>query len=114
MCISVGTTPSSGARVNLAPRGRCVKRARLSLMAPGRSIDERRRQCDSGASCARPERRLVMCYEYDSYYLRARALEALRKMTPVADQITRPAAPAPDASVAPAPVPDPQPDTVPA
>jgi hypothetical protein len=55
-----------------------------------------------------------MCYEYDSYYLRARALEALRKMTPVADQIARPAAPAPDASVAPAPAPDPQPDTVPA
>ena len=55
-----------------------------------------------------------MCYEYDSYYLRARALEALRRKAPVADELAKPAEPAPAAEPPKADAPADRPETVPA
>ena len=55
-----------------------------------------------------------MCYEFDSYFARARALEALRRKTPVADEVAKPAAPKPAAQPEPQPAPVDKPDTVPA
>ena len=55
-----------------------------------------------------------MCYEYDSYYLRARALEALRRKAPVADELARPAEPAPTTEPPKTEVPVDRPETVPA
>jgi hypothetical protein len=55
-----------------------------------------------------------MCYEFDSYYLRARALDALRRKPKVVEDIQKPATTAP----APEPVkpqaPADKPETVPA
>lgn len=55
-----------------------------------------------------------MCYEYDSYYLRARALEALRRKTKVPDERTKPAEPKPAAQPAEPQTPVAKPETVPA
>lgn len=55
-----------------------------------------------------------MCYEFDSFYERARALEALRRKTKVADELAKPAAPEPAAEPVKPRVPEAKPDTVPA
>ena len=55
-----------------------------------------------------------MCYEYDSYYLRARALEALRRKTKVADELSKPAEPKPSAQPTEPQAPVAKPETVPA
>ena len=55
-----------------------------------------------------------MCYEFDSFYVRARALEALRRKTKVADEISKPAAPEPAAEPAKPQAPEAKPETVPA
>lgn len=55
-----------------------------------------------------------MCHEFESYYFRARALEALRRKTKVADELKRPAEPKPSAQPAEPQVPVAKPETVPA
>lgn len=56
-----------------------------------------------------------MCYEFDSYFARARALEALRRKTPVADEMAKPAAPKPATQPSePHQAPVDKPDTIPA
>jgi hypothetical protein len=55
-----------------------------------------------------------MCYEFDSFYQRARALEALRRKTKVADELAKPARPEPAAEPAKPQAPDARPETVPA
>ena len=55
-----------------------------------------------------------MCYEFDSFYERARALEALRRKTKVADELAKPAAPGPAAEAAKPQLPEAKPETVPA
>ena len=55
-----------------------------------------------------------MCYEFDSYFMRARALEALRRKPKVADEIAKTAAPEPAAKPTEPQVPVAKPDTVPA
>jgi hypothetical protein len=54
-----------------------------------------------------------MCYEFDSQFFRARALEALRGKSRVADELNEPAAPAHPATAEPAASTQ-QPDSVPA
>jgi hypothetical protein len=55
-----------------------------------------------------------MCYEYDSYYLRARALEALRRKTKVADEVAKSVTPSPSAQPEQPQAPVAKPETVPA
>ena len=55
-----------------------------------------------------------MCYEFDSFYMRARALEALRRKTRVADEVAKPVAPEPSAQPAEPQKPVAAPETVPA
>lgn len=55
-----------------------------------------------------------MCYEFDSYYFRARALEALRRKTEVADELAKPAETPPSAQPAQPQTPAMKPDTIPA
>jgi hypothetical protein len=55
-----------------------------------------------------------MCYEFDSFYERARALEALRRKTKVADELAKPAAPEPAAEPAKPRAPEAKAQTVPA
>ena len=55
-----------------------------------------------------------MCYEFDSFFDRARALEALRRRTKVADELQKPVAPAPAAQPVEPQQAQPKPETVPA
>jgi hypothetical protein len=55
-----------------------------------------------------------MCYEFDDYHFRARALEALRRKTKVADELKKPAEPQPSAQAAQPQAPVAKPETVPA
>jgi hypothetical protein len=55
-----------------------------------------------------------MCYEYDTYYFRARALEALRRKTKVSDEVARPVEPKPSARPQEPQAPVAKPETAPA
>jgi hypothetical protein len=55
-----------------------------------------------------------MCYEFDSFFMRARALEALRRKTPVADEVAKPTAPEPAVQPDEPRAPVDKPETVPA
>ena len=55
-----------------------------------------------------------MCYEFDSFYMRARALEALRRKTKLADEVAKPVAAEPAVPPAEPQKPVATPETVPA
>ena len=55
-----------------------------------------------------------MCYEYDTYYLRARALEALRRKAKDGDDVVKSVEPKPSTQAGEPQAPVAKPETVPA